>query len=120
MSRHKGMAPPPPPADKRARIMTPAEAREPETVSLLMMFDDLCRNEKVREGKVEVQTLCTLETFHFVNCVTLIDTERGHGGGAVSPVRVKSGSLQEKMGGRGDRNPEAGNRTTKIRTGELL
>ena len=54
MSRHKGMAPPPPPADKRARIMTPAEAREPETVSLLMMFDDLCRNEKVREVKVEV------------------------------------------------------------------
>ena len=51
MSRHKGMAPPPPPADKRARIMTPAEAREPETVSLLMMFDDLCRNEKVREGR---------------------------------------------------------------------
>jgi len=47
MSRHKGMAPPPPPADKRARIMTPAEAREPETVSLLMMFDDLCRNEKI-------------------------------------------------------------------------
>ena len=45
------MAPPPPPADKRARIMTPAEAREPETVSLLMMFDDLCRNEKVREGR---------------------------------------------------------------------
>ena len=66
MSRHKGMAPPPPPADKRARIMTPAEAREPETVSLLMMFDDLCRNEKVREARVEDQILCTLYRSNFV------------------------------------------------------
>lgn len=41
------MAPPPPPADKRPRLMSAAEANEPETVSLLMMFDDLIRNEKV-------------------------------------------------------------------------
>ena len=44
------MAPPPPPAEKRTRLMTPAEAADPETVSLLMMFDDLVRNQKVREG----------------------------------------------------------------------
>ena len=41
------MAPPPPPAEKRTRLMTPAEAADPETVSLLMMFDDLVRNQKV-------------------------------------------------------------------------
>ena len=48
MSRYKAMAPPPPPAEKRTRLMTPAEAADPETVSLLMMFDDLVRNQKVR------------------------------------------------------------------------
>ena len=47
MTRHKSMAPPPPPADKRPRLMSAAEASDPETVSLLMMFDDLIRNEKV-------------------------------------------------------------------------
>ena len=47
MSRYKAMAPPPPPAEKRTRLMTPAEAADPETVSLLMMFDDLVRNQKV-------------------------------------------------------------------------
>ena len=41
------MAPPPPPAEKRTRLMTSAEAADPETVSLLMMFDDLVRNQKV-------------------------------------------------------------------------
>ena len=47
MSRYKAMAPPPPPAEKRTRVMTSAEANDPETVSLLMMFDDLVRNQKV-------------------------------------------------------------------------
>ena len=47
MSRYKAMAPPPPPAEKRTRVMTAAEANDPETVSLLMMFDDLVRNQKV-------------------------------------------------------------------------
>ena len=42
------MAPPPPPAEKRTRLMTPSEAADPETVSLLMMFDDLVRNQKVK------------------------------------------------------------------------
>jgi len=47
MTRHKSMAPPPPPADKKPRLMSASEASDPETVSLLMMFDDLIRNEKV-------------------------------------------------------------------------
>ena len=47
MTRYKSMAPPPPPADKRPRLMSASEASDPETVSLLMMFDDLVRNEKV-------------------------------------------------------------------------
>ena len=47
MTRYKSMAPPPPPADKRPRLMSASEASDPETVSLLMMFDDLIRNEKV-------------------------------------------------------------------------
>ena len=48
------MAPPPPPAEKRTRLMTPSEAADPETVSLLMMFDDLVRNQKVK-GKAEAR-----------------------------------------------------------------
>ena len=47
MTRHKSMAPPPPPADKKPRLMSASEASDQETVSLLMMFDDLIRNEKV-------------------------------------------------------------------------
>ena len=41
------MAPPPPPSDKKPRLMSASEAQDPETISLLMMFDDLVRNEKV-------------------------------------------------------------------------
>ena len=41
------MAPPPPPSEKKARLMSASEAQDPETISLLMMFDDLVRNEKV-------------------------------------------------------------------------
>ena len=47
MTRLKAMAPPPPPSEKRPRLMSASEAQDPETVSLLMMFDDLVRNEKV-------------------------------------------------------------------------
>ena len=47
MTRYKSMAPPPPPSDKKPRLMSASEAQDPETISLLMMFDDLVRNEKV-------------------------------------------------------------------------
>ena len=48
MTRLKAMAPPPPPSEKRPRLMSATEAQDPETISLLMMFDDLVRNEKVK------------------------------------------------------------------------
>ena len=49
MSRLKSMAPPPPPSsEKRVRLMSTAEAEDPETVSLLIMFDEIVRNEKVK------------------------------------------------------------------------
>ena len=49
MSRLKSMAPPPPPSgSKRTRIMSETEAQDPETISLLVMFDELVRNEKVK------------------------------------------------------------------------
>ena len=51
------MAPPPPPAEKRTRLMTPAEASDPETVSLLMMFDDLVRNQKVNHSSIRIENI---------------------------------------------------------------
>ena len=61
MTRHKSMAPPPPPADKRPRLMSTSEASDPETVSLLMMFDDLIRNEKVI---IPLPNLISLKLFY--------------------------------------------------------
>ena len=47
MSRLKSMAPPPPPHGKKQKLMSDSESQDPETLSLLVMFDELVRNEKV-------------------------------------------------------------------------
>ena len=70
------MAPPPPPHGKKQKLMSDSESQDPETLSLLVMFDELVRNEKVisfsyfmflklgGRGVVEVYLIENLNSFN--------------------------------------------------------